>query len=278
MLRNLLLLLEATPSGSVAREVACRIAARGNCNLTALEIHEPEIRIDRDRRLRSIHKELLEQIQQQCQAEGKEIAPGGDGDFLALQTGEKIYCRGKILSGLKYSLLSREAECNDLAVIGRDGNFVEQLTRDAKEIINLMLDYQPRPIIITPPDLQMETDILITHDGSSVSARAIQFFVLMGLASHQNVHILSIDRNRNVARARVEAVGAYLQNHKIKATHYAVDSGDDPRDIILDTIRETNSSLVVAGASGVSKWRRSLFGSVSEYLIRYCPVPLFSCP
>ena len=119
--------------------------------------------------------------------------------------------------------------------------------------------------------------MLIVYDGSPGSCRAMQFFVLMGLARERAVHVLSVSRKKNVAQACVETAANYLSNHGIDALPHAVTSREDPRSVIVDTIRETQASLVVAGAFDAGGWKRSLFGSVGDYLIRYCPVPLLSC-
>ncbi|MDK1023462.1 MAG: universal stress protein [Gammaproteobacteria bacterium] len=280
MLRNLLLLLEPTPSGLVAKEVACGIAAQGNCNITGLEIHETDWRLDQDNLIKSPRTMLVERIQQLQSRpdEAKTKAPiQADQIDLDNLSDLNIFYHEKILSGPKYALLCKEAEGNDLTVIGRDDNVGEHWSKDAKEIINLMLEYRPKPIIITPPKFKPERDVLIACDGSPGSSRAVQLFVLMGLAGDRNIHVLSVNRKKNVAKTRVDAIAAYLKNHRIGAVQYAIDSRADPIDIIVEKIKETNSALVVAGAFGSSVWRRSVFGSVSEYLIRYCPVPLFSC-
>lgn len=83
--------------------------------------------------------------------------------------------------------------------------------------------------------------------------------------------------NCNVAAAKVDEIATYFKNHRIEAMQYAIESRADRRDVILDKLEETGASPDVARAFGASSWRRSIFGSVGDYLIRYCPVPLFSC-
>lgn len=279
MLRNILLLVEPTPSAKVAKKVACDIATRVNCNLTALEIHATDSATRSDDLTTSPHALFVEDISHSQQtgilhkANGTK-APGGKNGFASLN----IDCQIKVLSGPKYTVLSQELENNDLTVIGRDGNFAEHWSHDAKEIINLLLEYRSRPLIIaTPEEPVVNRDVLLTYDGSPGSSRAIQLFVLMGLAKDSNIHVVSVSRKKNVAKGRVESMLAYLNNHHIGARSYAIDSREDAREVIVDMTRQTQSSLVVAGAFGTNGWKRSLFGSVSDYLIRYCPVPLFTC-
>lgn len=278
MLRNLLLLVEQTPSGQAAKKVACDIAGQGNCNLTALAIREPDSPAHNNEDLAaSPHALSVDELAQQEHRDAWQSnahAPAGNGYFSGLPAG----WRTKVVTGPKYAVLCQELENNDLAVMGRDGNFAEHWSHNAKEVINLLLEYRPRPLIIAAPmDPGAHRDVLITYDGSAGSSRAVQFFALMGLARNRNVHVLSVSRKKNVAGHRVDLLAAYLKKHDIETLPHAVNSREDPRDVIVDMIGRTRASLVVAGAFGTSGWKRSLFGSVSDYLIRYCPVPLFAC-
>lgn len=274
MLRNVLLLVEQTPSGQVARKVAADITAQGSCNLTALKIIEPDSPTNNEDMAASPHRLFVDELNGVPQPDDGAQRTDDEDYFSAL----KVDYRTKLLRGPKYAVLCRELEKNDFAVIGRDGNFAEHWDHDAKEIINLLLEYRARPIIITSPvNPEPNNNVLITYDGSPGSCRAAQLFVLMGLARNRSVHVLSVSRKKNMAQACADSLTSYLNNHRIDALPHAVSSREDPRSVIVDMIRETGSSLVVAGAFGSSGWKRSLFGSVGDYLIRYCPVPLFSC-
>lgn len=269
MLRNVLLLVEPTPSGRVARKVAGDIAAQGNCNLTALQIQEPDSYMHGGDTGASPHTLFIDESMSR---EQRDVLRGDKFSDL------KVGCQTKVMVGPKYAVLCRELEKNDLAVIGREGNFAEHWDHNAKEIINLLLEYRARPLIITTPvDPGTNSDVLIAYDGSPGSCRAVQFFVLLGLARNRNIHVLSVSRKKNVAQAGVNALTGYLTKHRIDASPHAVTSREDPKNVIVEMIGQTHSSLVVAGAFGSSGLRRSLFGSVGDYLIRYCPVPLFSC-
>lgn len=279
MLRNILLLVEETRSAHVARAVAFDIASRGNCNLTALRIRGPRPSRDVDDIVRSPHMLIIEELEERRRGDAPPragIEPASVG-AAGVPSGPNVAYREQVLAGPKYAVLCQESAHNDLTVIGRDGNFAEHWDQDAKEIINLMLEYQARPLIIAPPERRSGRDVLIAYDGSPGAARAIQLFVLMGLARDHGVHVLSADRNKDVARSRVDTVAAYLKNHRIGTMPHAVPSRADARDILMDKISETGSSLVVAGACGASSFKRNVFGSVGDYLIRYCPVPVFTC-
>ena len=199
MLRNILLLIETTPSGLVAKEVAIRIAAQGNCNLTGLEIQKKNSIVDRIGHTKSPRAMLAEYVRQPgCASETRtntyDPANKIDQDQW---TDLNVSYHDKTLFGPKYAVLSQEAEYNDLTIIGRDGNVGEPWSNVAREIINMMLDYRAKPIIITPPEFRMNRNILIAYDGSPGSSRAVQLFVLMGLADDHNIHVLSVSHKKN---------------------------------------------------------------------------------
>lgn len=279
MLRNMLLLLEATPSGRVAKTLACNIAATDDWHLTGLQIQDAGGTAFEDDFIVSPHSLFLDEFSDYQQYDAQpplhNSRAGLEDKFFSDRSS---YDETKVLTGPKYAVLSQELEKNDLTIIGRDGNFAEQWTHNAKEIINLLLDYRARPIIIAPPDEpQANQNVLLAYDGSPGASRAVQLFVLMGLAQKYNVHALSVSRKKKVARARIDIISRYLQAHGVDVVPHAIDSRSVPQEVINATISQTQSSLVVAGAFGAANWRRNIFGSVSEYLIRYCPVPLFSC-
>ena len=274
MLRNLLLLVEPTPSGQVAKEIACQIAAQGDCKLTALQIHDTDWPVDEEH-LKKSPRQLLAEYTGRSDL-GKVVGEregAEEGNVAELN----ITYSDKVLYGHKYTLLCQESESNDLAVLGREGNLAEERRRGAKEVINMMLSYQPKPIIVTPPRAPSGHGILVTCDGSPGSVRALQLFVAMGLADGQQVHVLSAHRRRKTAEFHADAATRYLEDHGVEAIKHTSDTSLTPQAAIEDKVKETGAAMVVMGAYGRSEWRHSIFGSVTDCLIYHSPVPVFIC-
>lgn len=274
--RNLLLLIEPTPSALVAKEVACGIAAFGNCTMTGLQIYEDTWLKDVSAPPTSLKSTLVSQVEARIGG-STESRPATGDDQDEILARQNIYFREKSLTGPRYALLSEEAERNDLTLLGREGNFEEQ-SENAREVISLLLQYRPRPIIVTPPNSSHGNNVLVAYDGSPRASRALQLFVLLGLAEDKNIHLLSVDRKPRAAEARMESVTGFLAQHEIEVTPHIISARNDPTDVIFETIKETSASMVVAGAQGTTGWRQTMFGSIGDYLIRHCPVPLFTCP
>jgi nucleotide-binding universal stress UspA family protein len=261
--------MEPTRSAQVAKEIACQITARGSCALTGLHIEEPGFPSDIAKS--NLYQSLIETLQTHaaCQTSG--------GDAEALLTNQNIRSYEKTLIGPKFTMLAQEAERNDLTLLGREGNF-EELADDAKEVISLMLQYRPRPMIIAPPEPVEGNEVLVAYDGNPTASRAIQMFILLGLAEGMQLHLLCIDRKEKVAQAKIDSIHAFLNQHEVSATTEIIESRSSPGEVLTSRINSSRPSMVVAGAKGTSGWRRSMFGSTGDFLIRHCPVPLFTSP
>ncbi|XP_011412629.2 universal stress protein YxiE isoform X1 [Magallana gigas] len=67
---------------------------------------------------------------------------------------------------------------------------------------------------------------------------------------------------------------------KVKA--YGIDGkfrtgGGKPGEAILKIAKEENATLIVTGTRGLGKIRRTVLGSVSDYVIHHSPVPVLVC-
>lgn len=271
--RNLLLLIEQTRSAQVAREIACEIAAQGHCTLTGLRITESDwpVEVESDS---TLAKSLVRAVHRDTGGTG-EGEPDSAGENNELLISREICYQEKTLSGPKYALLSQEAERNDLTLIGREGNFEEQ-SANAKEVINLMLQYRPRPLLITPPERPVGDEVLVAYDGDVKSSRSVQLFVLLGLATGRKMRILCVERQRKVAQTKIDSIMSFLAQHDIEATPEIAETPASATEVLFDKIKELKPSMVVVGARGTDGWRQTIFGSTGHYLIRHCPVPLFT--
>lgn len=258
--RNILFLLEQTPSGQVAAQIAWQLASKHGSFLTGLEIAEPPID-DED----EDHKRPT----------GVEVPHVPKP---ATFSKEGVPYEHKRVMGPKYAALSQEAEKNDLTVIGREGNFEEEAD-GAKEVITLMLEYRARPLLIAPPTAAdtENNEVLIAYDGSPRASRALYFFTFLGLTEGRKLNLLTIDRSTKAAEAKLNSVCSFLEHHEIEAEKIVVQSRENTTEVLSEQIEQLKPGMVVAGAAGKQVWREAIFGTVGAYLIRRCTTPLFTC-
>lgn len=77
-------------------------------------------------------------------------------------------------------------------------------------------------------------------------------------------------------QARLEEFAAHMQklniNGIVKSTH-----ASKPGEGILNVAHDMKAGLVITGSRGLGKIRRTLLGSVSDYLVHHSHVPVLVC-
>lgn len=54
--------------------------------------------------------------------------------------------------------------------------------------------------------------------------------------------------------------------------------GGKPGEAICKFLKEENASMVVMGSRGASVLRRTILGSVSDYVLHHAHIPVIICP
>lgn len=70
----------------------------------------------------------------------------------------------------------------------------------------------------------------------------------------------------------LEQLGQKLKDHGIGGKVKSV--GGNPGEVICSVAKEENASVIVTGTRGMGKIRRTLLGSVSDYIIHHAHVPV----
>ncbi|XP_022302763.2 putative universal stress protein SERP1273 isoform X2 [Crassostrea virginica] len=79
-----------------------------------------------------------------------------------------------------------------------------------------------------------------------------------------------------------KSVKALEDRYAEKVKAYGIDGkfrtgGGKPGEAIIKIAREENATLIVTGTRGLGKIRRTVLGSVSDYVIHHSPVPVLVC-
>ncbi|VTR99979.1 universal stress protein [Tuwongella immobilis] len=172
-------------------------------------------------------------------------------------------------------VLLRQAQRFDLLLLGQETHFRFATQESNCETLNRVLHSMPRPVVVVPKRPASGDSILIAYDGSLQSARTLQAFTQLGLASGKSINIVSIHRDVDTAIRCAEIAIDYLNHHGIAAKNLAIESSDSPASVLLDAIAQTNAEMIVSGAYGQSVIREFFLGSVTQTLLAESPVPLF---
>lgn len=174
-----------------------------------------------------------------------------------------------------YSVLARTALSHDLVVLSNDIRFGAIAGQSDTASVGLLLKNIPRPLLVTPPELPRGTDAVVAFDGSAPSARALQMFVLLGLADDRTLRVVTIHKKRRIGEAIARDATLFLDRHGIKNSAKVVEDASVPSDVILEEIRQHDAGMLVMGAFGHRGWREVLLGSSTSALLGYAKVPIF---
>lgn len=144
--------------------------------------------------------------------------------------------------------------------------------------------------------------VLICIDGSEHSSRALKWYfnevhhkrnevglvhvhippnIPVGFGIHGNEQIIANDFYRQAVQETISASKAVVEMHKEKCMAQGVTPKvflktlDDSAGHTICTIaQENNASLIVVGQRGLGAIRRTLFGSVSDYILHHARIPV----
>jgi nucleotide-binding universal stress UspA family protein len=274
MLKRILVVLDGSTAGSVAKRYAIKLAKQLGAELTGVGIidtpwitaAQPEplggaaFKIHRDQEIiKQNHKKIM--------------------DMLARF---KILCEE---GGIKYSVAELEgfpateietlAEKHDLIIIGRTTDLHFDLDVDTDLTVRHIIRDNPRPIVVVTSDYEVDKSVLIAYDGSLQAARALHMYLLLGIGRGQKVRILSIAKKHKDAEVVALRAQEMCNLHGVDAEIEAIASRAAPEDVIKKKAKELGVTMVVLGAFGKSGIREFLFGTTTEHLLKDSEVSLF---
>ncbi len=274
MLKRILVVLDGSEASEATRKLAVRMAKEFNADLTGVGIidtpwitaAQPEplggaaYKIHRDyeviKQTRARIKEMLAEYSAKCKKDG-------------------VSCTTVALEGFPATEIEKLSQEHDLILIGRTTGFHFGMDEDSDLTVKHVTRDNPRPVIVvTSADVRGDT-VLIAYDGSMQAARALQMYLLLGLAENKRVHILSIGRKQKEADAIAERAHKMCESHGAKVTSEGVASSKPPEEIIKKKSDEVNAVMIVMGAFGHHGLRELFFGSCTEHMMKASKAPLF---
>ena len=274
MLRTLLIGLDGSTDSETAAELALRWAKAQDAMLVGLGIvDEPTIRggeavplgagvfkRERDDALMADARHKVEQALQR---------------FSLRCSQEGVACKLLEDVGLPHEQIVLEAQRYDLIILGRRTHFHFETQVQADDTLTRVLKASPRPVVVGADELPASRTVVIAYDGSLQAARTLQAFQSLALHAGHDLFVVGVHEDHVTAAKCVDRAVEYLGFHGIKAKPHAVGTTYSPSEVILNEVRRLSAGLVVMGAYGQPKLKEFLFGSVTRYLLRDCPAPLF---
>lgn len=171
--------------------------------------------------------------------------------------------------------IERLAHEHDLIIMGTTTDFHFDLEENSDDVVKHIARDNPRPLIILPETMHNTDNIVVTFDGSMQSSRAMHMFILLGLAKGKNIHVVSIDKNIDIATAYTKFATHIFQAHDCSTTLHALLPDGDTAKQLMSMAHELKASMMVMGGFSHSMIRETLFGSCTKTLMTQSDIPLF---
>lgn len=278
MMKSIVVALDGSSSSTNARKLALDVAARTGASLVGLGVLDtPWLTAPRATPIGGgsyqthRNEELI--------AQGRDKIRDRIDAFHAECSAASVECSGIGTEGDPVEQVDAEADRHDLIVIGRETNFHGGEDHDIGDTVEKLLHDTPRPLMIAPEgDLAHADDnvVVVAFDGSVTASRSMHMFLLLGLAKGREVHVVSVDKDKDVAIGRAERGAALFRSHGYAAEANGVVTDGDPADAILGAVSSVRAGRLVMGAFGHEGLiRRVLMGSATKRLLREATVPIF---
>ncbi|MBS0272147.1 MAG: universal stress protein [Proteobacteria bacterium] len=276
MIKSILVTLDESQSSESAKKFGVDLAKLHKANLTGIGVlDEPWIAAPEAIPLggAAFKVELDEQLLHDAKRRVHKL----EKNFSSYCTSQNISCSIIDATGVPAYAIEHFMTEHDLLIIGKDSNFHFTATEDTTISVKQIIRDNPRPVIVTGPELshQGSTHILVAFDGTFASSRALHMALLIGIFKGKTVHIASVSNETDKARDWVNIAAKLCQNHDIKVECHPIKSSEKPAKALLGLCEDLKPSLIVMGAFGHGGISYFFMGSCAKDLLKSTNIPLF---
>ncbi len=163
----------------------------------------------------------------------------------------------------------------DVIVLGQKTFFHFETDKAPCDTLVKVVRHSPRPVIAVPDTPVVGNSILVAYDDSLQASRALQMLQLVDLHKKTPVHILSIHKHLDEARAQTEKAAQFLRYHGIEPHTHPLASTTNPGELILQHAQQLHAGLLVMGAYGRPFLSEFFFGSATRTFLAERKIHLF---
>lgn len=274
MIHRILLALDNSVPGIKAQEYAIKLAQQNKASLTGLGILDTPW-------ITAAQPEPLGGGAFKMQRDDAVIEQSHNhvtylmGEFQAACAKAGIKHHAIEVDGFPAVEIEKLAHEHDVIVIGKTTDFHFDLDEDSDITVKHLARDNARPLLIVPPTIPEGNKVLVAFDGSLQSSRAIHMFILLGMARDKDVHILSVDKDPDIAAVNATRAHNLFSAHGIATNAQGcVQSGPIAQQIV-DYAHGLGVSMMVMGGFSHTAIREALFGSATKTIMKNCDFPLF---
>jgi len=276
MIKNILVATDGSEYGDVASEYAVFLAQQLKARLIGL--HVLDSRMLEGPLMSDIsgwigaqpYGAQLRQFRELLESKGQAVM-----DALAEKCSEiQLEPELRLKMGHPAQIILEEEVHAELTVLGQRGEHAQWLGEMMGSNAERVARSSVRPCLVTPGAFRPVTKILTAYDGSAHASQALSQAV--ELAQSLGVELIVLTATEDEASKRAEIVSMeglkMAEAHGCKAVNLVVEGRAE--EAILETAREQECSLIVAGAYGHSRIREMILGSASTFLITHSDLPV----
>jgi nucleotide-binding universal stress UspA family protein len=276
MYKNILLCTDGSPGADVAAEHAVGLARRLGGRITALYV--TDVRILEGPLLSDISGALgaqpysallpqFEQIQREkADAILKSVASRCSAQGVECQT---VHETGVLVR----TMLQHEANA-DLVVLGQRGEHAQWSEGMLGSAVERMVRASFKPCLVTADRFRPIQHILLAHDGSAESNKALRAGIDLAIDLHVESTIVTVSQDENEAAASKTLQQARQQALDHKLTVHAELKHGNAETEILKLGDEVKADLIVMGAYGHTRIRELILGSTTSHVLLKATVPV----
>jgi nucleotide-binding universal stress UspA family protein len=174
---------------------------------------------------------------------------------------------------LAHTVLEQERDA-DLLVLGQRGEHAPWHGEMLGSSVERLVRASVKPCLVAPPQFAEPRHLLIAHDGSSESAKAVRLGLdLAGYLGLPVTLVTACQREHEDAASKIlQQAHALAAERKLAARAQLVH--DNPETAILRLCDEAGANLIVMGAYGHTRIREWILGSTTTQVIRNARVPV----
>lgn len=183
--------------------------------------------------------------------------------------------------GVPYERITEDLKYHDLLVIGRESHFFFNRPEKDTDTLADIVKKGTAPTLVVTDSFREVKHVVVAHDGSAASARALQWFVQLEPFGRDIeidiVHVCDKEDETAVGKSKLllHLVNDYLSAHGYNNINQKLLEKGTTSDKIIEHLNESGGDLVIMGAHSMSAIRRLTFGSTTHALVKKSPVPLF---
>jgi nucleotide-binding universal stress UspA family protein len=175
--------------------------------------------------------------------------------------------------GLIQVMLDHERR-SDLVVLGQRGEHAQWAGGMLGSSVERMVRASVKPCLVTPEKFHPVKHMLIAHDGSIESGKALHAGIDLAVTIDAEVTIITVcqhEAEETASKVLNDAV-QLAQDHKLKP-HAQLIHGNAESEI-LSHCESAHATLIVMGAYGRTRIRELILGSTTSHVLRKARVPV----